>query len=100
MSEESNQREELADRPFEEPHAGLENAIARIMADVLAVERVGRTDSFYDFGGTSLQAIRICARIEAELGYKSLPVWLYSADVLADFADRIQASALAGETRE
>ena len=82
-------REEFLDTDFEAPHSDLERSVAVILADVLGVDRVGREDSFYDFNGTSLQAIRICTRIEAQLGIPAEPYWLFSEDVLKDFAARL-----------
>jgi acyl carrier protein len=54
---------------------------------------MGRTDSFFDFGGTSMDAIKICARIEAEAGYQMPPHWLFENDVLADLVLRISSEA-------
>lgn len=79
----------MVDTAFEAPDGDFESAIADILADILGIDRIGRGDSFYDFGGTSLQAIRICARIERELGRRALPIWLFENDVLADFAERV-----------
>ena len=83
-------REQFSDDKFREPEGSLEAAIARIQAEVLEVDRIGRTDSFYDFGGTSLHAVRICARIEREVGYRAQPLWLFESDMLADFAKRLE----------
>ncbi|GIM91829.1 phosphopantetheine-binding protein [Paractinoplanes toevensis] len=85
-------RELSVDSPFEAARTPLEASVARILAEVLEIDRFGRTDSFYDFGGTSLQAIRVCARIEAETGRRVQPGWLLEHDVLADFAARVEAS--------
>jgi acyl carrier protein len=84
-------RESFTDTSYEEPRGSLEAAIAEIQAEILDVDRVGRSDSFYDLGGTSLQAMRICARLERDLGVQALPVWLFDADVLSDFAERVAA---------
>ncbi|HET9899084.1 MAG TPA: condensation domain-containing protein [Streptosporangiaceae bacterium] len=86
-------REQYADNPFEAPGDPLESQVAKILAEVLDVDRIGRSDSFYDFGGTSLQAIRICARVERDIGCKALPVWLFEYDVLADFVQRLDRAA-------
>jgi len=86
----SESREQFLDRAFEEPRGDLEQSIVRIIAGVLNIDRVGRMDSFYDFGGTSLDAIRICARLETELGCQARPVWLFTSDVVADFAHKVQ----------
>lgn len=87
----SESREQFVDHTFREPTGPTEAAVSRIEADVLGVDRIGRSDSFYDFGGTSLQAIRICARIEAELGCPAQPIWLFTNDLLADFAAKLDA---------
>jgi hypothetical protein len=84
-------REDFVDSEFEAPQGALETAVAQIEAEILGVDRFGRADSFYDFGGTSLQAIRICARIERDVGHRALPIWLFETDVLADFVKRLQA---------
>ncbi len=92
----STPRENFVDHTFEEPRGDLEASIARIIADVLDIDHVSRFDSFYDFGGTSLAAIRICARLESELGYHAQPAWLFTSDVLADFAHRVQDECMPG----
>ncbi len=86
-------REQFVDTEFEAPKDPLESLVAKIQAEVLDIDRVGRSDSFYDFGGTSLQAIRICARVERDIGCKALPVWLFESDILADFVQRLDGTA-------
>jgi acyl carrier protein len=86
----SESREQFVDHAFEAPVGEVERSVAHIIADVLDVDQVGRMDSFYDFGGTSLEAIRICARVESELGYQAQPTWLFTSDVVADFATKLQ----------
>jgi acyl carrier protein len=84
-------REQFVDHAFEEPRGEVEKSIARIISEVLDIDHVGRTDSFFDFGGTSLAAIKICARIEYELGCQADPAWLFTSDVVADFAHKVEA---------
>lgn len=90
----ADSREQYVDAEYEAPSGKLETMIAAIQAEVFGVDRVGRLDSFYDFGGTSLQAIRICARIERETGRQALPAWLFETDVLAEFAGRLSQPAV------
>jgi hypothetical protein len=82
-------RENLVDTEYVAPEGDLERTVAGITAEVLEVSRIGRDDSFYDFGTTSLQAVRICARIQKQTGIPALPVWLFDHDVLSDFAERL-----------
>ncbi|MEU4217002.1 phosphopantetheine-binding protein [Actinoplanes sp. NPDC026623] len=92
-------REQLVDTVFAEPEGDGEQAVARVIAEVLGIDRVGRLDSFYDFGGTSLAAIKVCARLEHERGWRVDPAWLFTSDVVADFARKVQSeAALAAET--
>ena len=86
-------RHDVMDSPFEQPDGGLETSIARIAAEVLQVDRIGRSDSLFDFDATSMNALQLCARIEAETGYQVPPHWLFETDVVADLASRIEAEA-------
>jgi acyl carrier protein len=86
-------RHDLVDSAFEQPVGQLETSIAAIEAQVLQVDRIGRSDSLFDFDATSMDALRICARIEAEAGYHVPPHWLFENDVLADLARRIEAGS-------
>jgi acyl carrier protein len=81
------------DSQFEPPAGRLEASVAAIAAQVLEVDRIGRSDSFFDFDATSMNALQICARVEAEAGYQVPPHWLFENDVLADLVSRIEAAA-------
>jgi hypothetical protein len=50
------------------PVGQVETALARIWADVLQVERVGRHDNVFELGGFSLQAIKLVAAVNAHFG--------------------------------
>ncbi|OOL26681.1 hypothetical protein GQ85_43565, partial [Rhodococcus rhodochrous] len=50
------------------PADALETAVAGVFADVLGVDRVSVTDSFFDIGGNSLVATRAASRLGAALG--------------------------------
>jgi Phosphopantetheine attachment site len=83
-------REDLVDTEYVAPEGELDQLVADISAEVLGLDRIGRTDSYYDFGMTSLQAVRICARIHRLTTIRALPVWLFTHDVLADFVARLR----------
>jgi acyl carrier protein len=78
---------------YEAPANELEEQVAAVIAEVLSIDQVGRRDSFYDLGGGSLAAIRICARIERMLGCQIDPTMLLDHDELADFVEQIRLGA-------
>lgn len=48
-----------------EPKTEQERALAAIFMDILGLEKIGITDSFFEFGGTSLKAIQFVSRYAA-----------------------------------
>jgi amino acid adenylation domain-containing protein len=52
---------------FVAPAAGLEETVAAVFRRVLAVERVGMDDNFFDLGAHSLQIVKIHAEISRTL---------------------------------
>ncbi|HET6210856.1 MAG TPA: phosphopantetheine-binding protein [Jatrophihabitans sp.] len=90
-------REQFVDDSFEEPTGEVERTVARVVAEVLGIDRVGRADSFYDLGGTSLAAIKVCARLERECGWQAEPTSLFITDVIADFAEQVRVGSPVAE---
>lgn len=55
---------------FVPPTTPTEQQVAEIYAEVLELERVSAADSFFDIGGSSLQAMRVIGRITKSFGVK------------------------------
>ncbi|MEA2563042.1 MAG: hypothetical protein QOH06_4546, partial [Acidobacteriota bacterium] len=71
---------------FIPPRTPLEEEVARVWRDVLKVDRVGVSDSFWELGGHSLLATRVLSRIE-ELFEVDLPLQtLFASPRLGEFA--------------
>ncbi|MCF8568746.1 amino acid adenylation domain-containing protein [Gordonia sp. HY002] len=75
------------------PETADEEAVAGAFADVLGVDRIGVTDSFFDLGGNSLSAMRLAARAGDALG-----VQVSVRDVFEAPSVRELVAATAGRT--
>ena len=69
----------------------VEQAFCNMFSEILGIEGVGATDSFFEIGGTSLMAIRVTVEAE-KLGYQ-----VAYADVFANPTPRMLAALCAGE---
>jgi len=56
------------ERAYVAPSTPTEEALAALCAELLAIERVGIYDSFFDLGGHSLLATQLISRMREELG--------------------------------
>ncbi|MEM7482576.1 MAG: amino acid adenylation domain-containing protein [Acidobacteriota bacterium] len=68
------------------PSAGLEETVAGIWCEVLALEAAGADDNFFDLGGHSLLLGRVRARLEEELGRSLSLVELFRYPTVATLA--------------
>lgn len=72
-------------RPFDEPQAGVQSALAQVWKDVLRVDRVGRDDNFFSLGGDSIVALQVIAR-SRRVGIRFTPKQLFDHPTLAQLA--------------
>ncbi len=75
-------------RGYEAPQGEAEEALARIWAEVLGVERVGRHDNFFELGGHSLLALGLMERMRAQ-GMATQVRTLFQQPELAAFAQSV-----------
>ncbi|MET7245175.1 amino acid adenylation domain-containing protein [Methylobacterium sp. EM32] len=75
------------------PRGEDETRIARIWADLLGLDAVGATDSFFDLGGHSLKALAMLARIERETGRSVSLRAFFEAPTVAGLAARLDRGA-------
>jgi acyl-coenzyme A synthetase/AMP-(fatty) acid ligase/acyl carrier protein len=81
-----------ADREHVAPATPTEAALADIWREVLAVERIGRADDFFDLGGHSLAALRVVEMVSESLGVTLRADALFDAPTLADLAALLSGS--------
>jgi pimeloyl-ACP methyl ester carboxylesterase len=87
----------FAARGYEPPLGESEQRLARIWANLLRVERVGRHDNFFELGGHSLLGIRLMFEIRRAFG-KPLPLGvLFSQPTLAGLAHHLERGVEAPE---
>jgi thioesterase domain-containing protein/acyl carrier protein len=84
------------EQPFEPPHSGNEERLARLWRDELQIDRVGRHDDFHWLGGDSLSAIRLCEAIMTEFGVDLRPAEFLHSPTIALLASRLDASRTPG----
>ncbi|MGW4018518.1 amino acid adenylation domain-containing protein, partial [Rhodococcus ruber] len=78
-------------REFRSPRTPVEIAVAAVFAEVLAVERVGLDDDFFDLGGHSLLVMKVLGRLRELLGAEvSLPA-LFDHSRVEDLARLIDS---------
>ncbi|WP_363797073.1 amino acid adenylation domain-containing protein [Lysobacter firmicutimachus] len=84
-------------RAYEAPRGAVEQTLARIWAESLGVDQVGRSDNFFELGGHSILAVQLAERLRQE----GLPVTIRdlfaapSLSALAACAEQGQGDAVA-----
>ncbi|MCP3467984.1 non-ribosomal peptide synthetase, partial [Bradyrhizobium sp. CCGUVB23] len=71
---------------YEAPQGAIETALAQIWAELLGVERIGRSDHFFELGGHSLLAVQMSSRLSQAVGVDLPLSTLFARPVLTDLA--------------
>jgi hypothetical protein len=79
------------ERGYEAPQGEVETELARIWAEVLKLERVGRHDNFFELGGHSLAATQVAARMR-QAGLHAEMSAFFVAPTLAEFVSETQGA--------
>ena len=81
------EREELpAATEYQPPESDLEKRLAEFWVDLLAVDRVGLHDDFFQLGGHSLMATQLMSRVREVFGVEVTVRTLFDAPRLGELA--------------
>ncbi len=83
---EALRRREEVDSPFVEPATQTGRKLAELWSGLLAFDRVGEQDNFFDLGGTSLLALQCMVRIRQQLGVELPVAYLFEYPTIATLA--------------
>ncbi|WP_156614197.1 phosphopantetheine-binding protein, partial [Mycobacterium sp. 852002-51961_SCH5331710] len=78
---------------YRAPANHIEEVLAGIYSRILGVERIGVDDSFFDFGGDSLLAMRAVAAINTSLGAELSVRAVFETPTVAELASRVGRDA-------
>jgi amino acid adenylation domain-containing protein len=72
------------------PRDETESELLRIFEELLDVRSIGISDGFFEFGGHSLLAVQLMARIEKQFGRRLPLATIFQGDTVADLAARLR----------
>jgi amino acid adenylation domain-containing protein len=78
-----------AARAYEPPAGEIETTLAKIWADVLTADRIGRHDNFFELGGHSLLAVTLMERMRRHDLHVDVKT-LFAAPTLAHLASEVR----------
>jgi iturin family lipopeptide synthetase A len=77
---------------YEAPQGEMETRLARIWAEVLNVEQVGRHDNFFQLGGQSLLAMTLIVRMR-QVGFQADVPGLFATPTIAELISSVRPAA-------
>lgn len=84
--------------PFVAPEDPLEEMIARIWAEELRIDHVGVHETFFELGGDSLSAARMCARVQATTGRALSADAVWKSPTVAQLARLLEQKGVTGRS--
>jgi acyl-coenzyme A synthetase/AMP-(fatty) acid ligase/acyl carrier protein len=88
-------RPALPDETHVPPRTPLEERLARIMAQVLKLERIGVEDDFFQLGAHSLLGAQVVARVGDEFGVELKLLDVFDAPTVAELAEKVEQALTA-----
>lgn len=76
-----------------QPKGATEIAVARVFAEILGIDGVPRTVSFFELGGDSLSVARVCSRLGQVIGSKVQVSQVFRTPTVAQLAAWLDAAS-------
>ncbi len=73
-----------------EPRSEMERRVAAVWRELLGLDQVGIHDNFFDSGGHSLLAVRVCSRLKRDLGREIPLVALFEHPTVGALARHLE----------
>ncbi len=86
------------DEDFTPPRSPIEEAVAALFAELLAIPRVGLRDDFFERGGHSLLATRLVARLRALFRVELPLLRVFASPSVEGLAAEVEAALHRGQT--
>ncbi len=87
----SRERPQL-EQAYIAPQSDLERLLARILSELLKIDRVGIDDNFFDLGGTSISLLQVAVRVQQELGIELPTVKLFQYSTIGSLANYLHSN--------
>ncbi|HEX8906342.1 MAG TPA: amino acid adenylation domain-containing protein, partial [Longimicrobiaceae bacterium] len=84
-----------AERGYVAPRTPTEDAVCRVWAEVLGVERVGAEDDFFELGGHSLRATQVVSRLRQAFGVELALFAVFELRTPAELARAVERGGAA-----
>jgi amino acid adenylation domain-containing protein len=78
------------DTQYVAPRDEVENLLAGLWQEILALERVGVDDRFFDLGADSIQSAEFIDRVQSEIGEFVYVTTVFSAPTVAEYAQLLR----------
>ncbi len=85
------QHAEVAHGGGAEPETEVQRILVDIWTQLLGIDGIGIEDDFFDLGGNSLTAVRLCDEVQQRLGRSLSVVKVFECRAIRDLADAVES---------
>lgn len=83
-------KEKQKQRPAAQKLSEAEQRIHRVWCELFGVERIGVDEDFFDYGGDSIQIVKLITKLEQQYGYRLSLTDVYAGPTIAQMAQSVE----------